>query len=117
MTLSVTVPALPVRHVGTAVQYYATRFGFESPHQDTGFAVLMRDDARLHLWQAGDDGWRVRSLDDLRDSPVRSGAETFLAGTASCRIALNRVDAVDDLYVELATAGVLHPADPGAPRE
>ena len=117
MSLSTTIPALPVRDVGSAVQYYATRFGFESLHQDTGFAVLVRDEARLHLWQADDDGWQVRSLDDLRESPVRSGAESFLAGTASCRIALDRVEAVDDLYAELATAGVLHPGDSGAPRD
>ena len=117
MTLSVTVPALPVRDVGAAVQHYATRFGFESPHQDDGFAVLVRDEARVHLWRADDDGWRQRSLEDLRECPVQSGAETFLAGTASCRIAVDRVELVDGLYAELAAAGVLHPADTGAPRD
>lgn len=117
MSLSTTIPALPVRDVEAAVQYYMTRFGFESPHQDAGFAVLVRDEARLHLWRADDEGWRARSLDELRESPVRSGAESFLAGTASCRIALDRVEAVHDLYAELATAGVLHPGDEGAPRD
>jgi hypothetical protein len=36
----------------------------------------------------------------------RSGAESFLAGTASCRI---ETDGVDELYAELRSAGVLHP--------
>ena len=117
MSLSTTIPALPVRDVVAAVQYYSTRFGFVSLHQDAGFAVLARDEARLHLWRADDDGWRTRSVGDLRESPVRSGAESFLAGTASCRIALDRVEAVDDLYAEFAAAGVLHPGDAGAPRD
>ena len=116
MSLSSAIPALPVRDVGAAVRHYSRGFGFESIHQDDGFAVLVRDQARLHLWRAGDDGWRARPADDLRESPVRSGAESFLAGTASCRMALDRVEALDDLYVELAAAGVLHPGDAGAPR-
>jgi hypothetical protein len=58
----------------------------------------------LHLWGASDEGWRASS--DLRDRPVRSGAESFLAGTASCRIEVADVDA---LFTELAPAGVLHP--------
>jgi len=33
------------------------------------------------------------------------GAESFIAGTASCRIA---VDHVDELYAEMAAATVLH---------
>jgi hypothetical protein len=37
---------------------------------------------------------------------LRSGAESFLAGTASCRIEVADVDA---LFAELAAAGVLHP--------
>ena len=116
VSLSTAIPALPVRDVGAAVQYYVTRFAFESIHQGASFAVLARDDARLHLWQADDDGWRIWPVDDLRASPVRSGAESFLAGTASCRIALDLVEGVDELYAELATAGVLHPDDAGAPR-
>ena len=47
---------------------------------DDGFAVLERDDARLHLWQA--------------------------AGTASCRI---ETEDIDGLYAELTSADVLHP--------
>ncbi len=117
MRLGRTTPALPCRDVAAAVDNYTSRFGFEVLHQDDGFAVLVRDDSRLHLWQSGDDGWRDRSDTDLRESPVRSGAESFLAGTASCRIELDSVDAVDALYAELSAAGVLHPGDTGSPTD
>ena len=39
-------------------------------------------------------------------SPVVSGAESFIAGTASCRI---QVVGVNDLHAELQPLGVLHP--------
>lgn len=117
MKLSTVIPALPVRDVPIAVQGYVAGFGFERVHQDSGFAVLVRDDARLHLWEAGDGGWRLRPAENLRESPVRTGAEDFLAGTASCRIALDLLESVDELYAELSAAGVLHPADRGAPRD
>jgi hypothetical protein len=45
------------------------------------------------------------SREDLARRPVRSGAESFLAGTASCRIEVAEVDAPFD---------ELHPA--GCPR-
>lgn len=99
-----TIPALPVRDVRAAVAHYRERFGFDAPHETDDFAVLARDDAVLHLWGASDEGWRASA--DLRDRPVRSGAESFLAGTASCRIEVADVDA---LFAELAPAGVLHP--------
>ena len=44
--------------------------------------------------------------EDLRERPVRSGAESFIAGTASCRIL---TEGVDELYEELRAAEVLHP--------
>ncbi len=99
-----TIPALPVRDVAAAVVHYGERFGFEVAHHDDGFAVLTRDDAVIHLWQADDDSWRSRP--NLVERPVKSGAESFLAGTASCRIEVADVDA---LYAELAAADVLHP--------
>ena len=98
-----TIPALPVRDVGAAVAYYRDRFGFEARHETGDFAVLARDDAVLHLWGATDDDWRSR--DDLDRHPICSGAESFLAGTASCRIEVSDVDA---LFAELQSAGVLH---------
>jgi catechol 2,3-dioxygenase-like lactoylglutathione lyase family enzyme len=98
-----TIPALPVRNVREAVAYYSDRFGFDAPHETDDFAVLVRDDAVLHLWATADDGWRSR--EDLGRHPISSGAESFLAGTASCRI---EVTDVDGLFAELQSAGVLH---------
>ena len=102
--LGQTIPALPVADVAAAVAHYRDAFGFEPLHAEDGFAVLKRDDAEIPLWGATDGAWRTR--DGLAERPVRSGAESFLAGTASCRIAAADVDG---LYEELAVAGVLHP--------
>jgi catechol 2,3-dioxygenase-like lactoylglutathione lyase family enzyme len=102
VTLGQTIPALPVRSAADAVGFYRERLGFDVLHHDGGFAVVARDDAVVHLWEAGDESWRER---DSFDRPVSSGAESFIAGTASCRI---RVEGVDDLYDELKAAGVLH---------
>lgn len=102
--LTQTIPALPARDVAAAVAQYTTQFGFEVRHHDGGFAVLTRDEAVIHLWQASDESWRERT--DLAARPICSGAESFLAGTASCRIA---VDDPDALYAELAPHDVLHP--------
>jgi catechol 2,3-dioxygenase-like lactoylglutathione lyase family enzyme len=98
-----TIPAMPVRDAAAAVAFYRDRLGFEVLHHDGGFAVLARDEAAIHLWEAGDESWRER---DSIEKPVRSGAESFIAGTASCRI---RVEGVDALYEELRAADVLHP--------
>jgi catechol 2,3-dioxygenase-like lactoylglutathione lyase family enzyme len=106
VSLGQTIPALPVRDAAAAVGFYRDRLGFDVLHHDGGFAVVRRDDAVLHLWQAGDDSWRDR---DSLDRPVRSGAESFIAGTASCRIMVDELDAVDELYEELRRSGVLHP--------
>jgi catechol 2,3-dioxygenase-like lactoylglutathione lyase family enzyme len=98
-----TIPALPVRDVGAAAAYYRDRFGFEIRHETGDLAVLARDEAVVHLWGATDEGWRSRQ--DLSGNPIMSGAESFIAGTASCRIEVADVDA---LFAELKSAGVLH---------
>ncbi len=72
------------------------------------FAVLGRDEAVLHLWGATDSEWRSR--EDLASQPICSGAESFLAGTASCRIEVADVDA---LFDELDRKGVLHEVSRG----
>ncbi len=105
--LGQTIPALPARDVAASVGFYRERLGFEVLHHDGGFAVVGRDEAVLHLWEAGDESWQGR---ESVDRPVRSGAESFIAGTASCRI---RVDGVDDLYEELSGRDVLHPVSRG----
>jgi catechol 2,3-dioxygenase-like lactoylglutathione lyase family enzyme len=102
--LTQTIPALPVRDMTAAVAFYRDRLGFEVLHHDGGFAVLLRDEAVLHLWESSDETWRERS--EMSESPVLSGAESFIAGTASCRI---MCEGVDELFDELRTADVLHP--------
>ena len=103
VTLTQAIPALPVRDAARAAEFYRDRLGFEVVHHDGGFAVLRRGGAEVHLWEASDESWRERSSDE---KPVRSGAESFIAGTASCRIA---AEGVDELYVELSAREVLHP--------
>ncbi|MBY6681474.1 VOC family protein [Rhodococcus sp. BP-316] len=110
MGMSRVVPALPVRHIESSVAFYARSFRFTTQYSDSSFAKLTRDDVEIHLWAADDDSWTTRT--DPAPWPVCSGAETFLAGTASCRIA---VDEIDDLYTEMSRAGVLHRADVGRP--
>jgi catechol 2,3-dioxygenase-like lactoylglutathione lyase family enzyme len=104
VTLSQTIPALPVRDTASAVTFYRDRLGFQVIHHDDGFAVLGRGQAVLHLWEASDESWRGA---DPRDNPVQSGAESFIAGTASCRISVE--EGIDDLYAELKGSAVLHP--------
>ena len=106
--LTRTIPALPAFDVQAAVAHYRERFGFEAPHVTDDFAVVGRDDAVIHLWGATDEAWRSR--EDLTAKPIDSGAESFLAGTASCRI---EVEDVDALFEELEAAGVLHPVSRG----
>jgi catechol 2,3-dioxygenase-like lactoylglutathione lyase family enzyme len=104
VTLARAIPALPARDVAASTVFFRDELGFEVLHHDGGFAVLRRDDAVVHLWEAGDDSWRDRAT--LAERPVQSGAESFIAGTASCRI---EASGVDTLYAELAPRGVLHP--------
>jgi uncharacterized glyoxalase superfamily protein PhnB len=103
-----TIPALPVRDVPAAVAHYRERFGFDARHAADDFAVLARDDAVLHLWGATDEDWRSR--ENLNGEPICSGAESFLAGTGSCRIEVADVDA---LFEELQREGVLHATSRG----
>jgi catechol 2,3-dioxygenase-like lactoylglutathione lyase family enzyme len=103
VTLGQTIPALPARDVRASAGFYRDRLGFEVLHEDAGFAVVGRDGAVLHLWEAGDETWQARGS---LERPVRSGAESFIAGTASCRI---RADGIEELYEELRASDVLHP--------
>ena len=94
------IPALPVKDIGRSVEFYRDKLGFTLVHQEAGFAIFRRDAAEIHLWAAFDEAWRMRD----RSSPVGSGAESFIAGTASCRV---EVEGVDELYRELHQLGIL----------
>lgn len=105
--LSTTIPALPVVEIAAAVDFYRDRLGFRPLHVDRTFAVLRRDAAELHLWAARDPDWATRER--ARDeTPIVTGAETFLAGTASCRIECR---GLDELFEEFRQAGVLYAED------
>jgi len=103
VSMSQTIPAMPMRDVAAGVDFYRDRLGFDIVHHDGGFAVLRRDEAVVHLWEASDESWRERTSNE---TPVCSGAESFIAGTASFRVL---VDGVDELYEELRQRDVLHP--------
>jgi catechol 2,3-dioxygenase-like lactoylglutathione lyase family enzyme len=103
-TVNATIPVLQVRDIEASVAFYQDKLGFRAVHQEVGFAILQRDSARLHLTLANDERWRERS--NLAQRPVVSGAESFLAGTGSCRIS---VAGVDQLFIEFRAQGVIHP--------
>jgi catechol 2,3-dioxygenase-like lactoylglutathione lyase family enzyme len=113
--LTAAIPALPVRSVDRSVGFYSQTLGFTLGHSEAGFAILKREDVELHLWEAADESWRTRDVDSAgaqgahAGKPVKSGAESFIAGTASCRVA---VIGIDDLHHELAPRGIVHPNAP-----
>ncbi|MES2376677.1 MAG: VOC family protein [Bacteroidota bacterium] len=102
-TLKKSIPALPVVNIPKAVAFYETKMGFKARHQESSFAILIRDAVEIHLWQSCDQSWKFRLWWILR--PIQSGAESFLAGTASCRIEVN---GIDELYQEYKAKEILH---------
>lgn len=102
------MPAFPVGSISKSADFYRERLGFTVAYSDESFAKLQRDDSELHLWAANDKSWASRS--NLVEGPVCSGAESFIAGTSSCRI---EVDRVDELYAELRESSALHYGDSG----
>lgn len=99
-----TIPALPVKDIKQSCDYYSTRLGFTIRHQEKNFAIAVRDDAEIHLWEACDKSWKLRSL-FLAIRPIWTGAESFIAGTASCRI---QVQVIEELFNEYKSKNVLH---------
>lgn len=99
--LAAAVPVLPVAAIDSATRFWRDRLGFRIGHADEGYAVLTRDGIEIHLWAARDETWR-----DRPGQPMVTGAESFLAGTASARVL---VRGIDGLFDEMREAGVLHP--------
>lgn len=104
MKMIKTIPALPVHNIEKATKFYISKFGFTCQFKNTEFAKLIRDEVEIHLWSSCDNSWRFRSI-FLFFRPVWSGAESFLAGTHSCRIEINDIG---ELYKELKQTGVLY---------
>lgn len=96
------VPVLPVSDIARAARFYAEKLGFRIGYEDQSYAILIRDSIEIHLWAANDTRWKG----EKRDNPVISGAETFLAGTASCRVF---IAGIDTLYEDCNQANVVHP--------
>lgn len=95
------IPVLPVRDIRAAAAFYGDRLGFEILYAGEDYGMVRRGAVDIHVWAATDETWRERP-----DRPLETGAETFLAGTASARV---KVEGIDALYREMTEAGVVHP--------
>lgn len=107
MKMKKTILAMPVQDIKQSCKYYSTKLGFTARHEEDGFAILVRDEVEIHLWKSGDESWKNKG-ELLATEPICSGAESFLAGTASCRI---QVQGIDKLFEEYTKQGVLHSVD------
>jgi len=96
------IPTLPSSDIERTARFFAETLGFAVVHQEPEFAVVKREHVEVHLWLAGDDTWKSKPT----SPPVCSGAESFIAGTASCRI---QVAGISELYRALEPEGVVHP--------
>jgi catechol 2,3-dioxygenase-like lactoylglutathione lyase family enzyme len=104
MKIIKTIPALPVHNIDKGTKFYEDKFGFTCRHKDDGFSKLVRDEIEIHLWASCDRNWKWRSI-FLFLKPIWSGAETFIAGTHSCRI---QVIEIDKFYNEFKKTNVLY---------
>jgi catechol 2,3-dioxygenase-like lactoylglutathione lyase family enzyme len=111
MPLTRVIPALPVADIPAAAAFYAQRLGFAARYVEDGMAIVVRDAIEVHLWHAGDQSWKDR---DTIERPAHSGGESFIAGTASCRIAADEPEA---LHAELQATGALHATSLDGPRD
>lgn len=102
MKLPRAIPALPSSDMERSVAFHRDKLGFTVPYRQDGFAKLRRDAVEIHHWGATDETWRMRG----GSSPIVSGAESFIAGTASCRVG---VEGVDELHRAVQPMGILHP--------
>ena len=102
-----TIPALPVQSIIKSCEYYTDKLGFRIRHKEETFAIAVRDEIEIHLWQSCDKSWKWRSL-FLVLKPIWTGAESFIAGTASCRI---QVEGVDELFELYKKQNALHSLD------
>lgn len=98
------IPALPVINIKIAADFYKTKLGFAIPYEDKSFAILNRDDVILHFCVSSDNSWKTKS-NEIFSNPIISGAESFLTGTAICRI---KVQLIDELFEEYKIKGVLY---------
>lgn len=98
-------PAFPVSDLTASKTFFSDLLGFGVIAEDETFALMERDKVELMLWLSGDDAWKERTV-STGDTPIMSGAESFLAGTASCRTAVFGIEA---LFEDCDKAGIVHP--------
>jgi catechol 2,3-dioxygenase-like lactoylglutathione lyase family enzyme len=103
MKLMSAIPALPVKDIKKSIDFYHEKLGFTIDHSERGYGVISYHEVEIHLWLADDEEWRNRSEGEC---PVISGAESFISGTASCRL---EVEVIDELYHLLKPKNVFHP--------
>jgi len=107
MKMKKTIPAVPVHDIKQSMEFYTNKLGFTVRHHDDGFAMVVRDEVEIHLWKSGDESWKNKGA-SLTSNPICSGAESFLAGTASCRI---EVQGIEELFEEYKKQGVIYSPD------
>lgn len=49
------IPALPVGDIKKSIGFYCDKLGFTLVHHEDGFAVLMCNEVRIHLWEGIDE--------------------------------------------------------------
>jgi catechol 2,3-dioxygenase-like lactoylglutathione lyase family enzyme len=101
------MPAVPVRNLDASLAFYRDKLGFTVRHREQGGAIIVRDATERHLTQLDDESWKTRP--DFLSRPVKTGAESFLPGTASYRIG---VDDVRLLHEECVAMGIVSPNAP-----
>lgn len=79
------IPVLLSLNIPTTVNFYTTKLVFTCLHQDSGFAILQRDNIFLHFTGC---------------------EEQHLVDWSSCRM---EVQGVDTLYEECSGQGIVHP--------
>lgn len=99
------IPGIPVLNLDRSITFYRDALGLSVTHEDGRFAILKRDGVELHLSVLDDEDWRGRA----GDTPVVSGAESFLAGTGGCRF---HVDSVQEIHDRIESFGAIHPNGP-----
>ncbi|HAP3914391.1 TPA: hypothetical protein IUU33_003278, partial [Enterococcus faecalis] len=50
MRMLQSIPALPVGDIKKSIGFYCDKLGFTLVHHEDGFAVLMCNEVRIHLW-------------------------------------------------------------------
>lgn len=104
MELKSSIPAFPVLNIKDAVEFYKVKMAFEEIYSELNFARVKRDKIILDFWKANDKSWKFRSV-FLFLKPVRSGAESFITGTHSCKI---EVTGIEELFNEVKNKNILH---------